>query len=100
MISVFLFVLISQRALSTSCLIWAIPGLSLWWVLQKSWTAAAVLLLVYGLTYIGFSDGYWDFVRMYPRFVLAVAARNVLLVSLTAWVLGPTFPLLLTENQI
>ena len=99
MISVLLFFLISQRLLSTTFLIWTIPGLSLWWVLRKSWTAAALLLLLYGLTYIGFSVGYWDFVRMDPRFVLTVAARNVLLVALTAWVVGSTFRLLLTEKQ-
>ena len=99
MISVLLFFLISQRVLSGTFLIWTIPGLSLWWVLRKSWTAAALLLLLYGLTYIGFSVGYWDFVAMDPRFVLTVAARNVLLVALTAWVVGSTIRLLLTENQ-
>lgn len=98
-ISVLLFFLVSQRALSTSYFIWTIPGLSLWWVLRNSWTAAALLLLLYGLTYIGFSGGYWDFVRMDPRFVLAVAARNVLLVALTAWVVASTVRLLKTENQ-
>ncbi|MEE8113103.1 MAG: hypothetical protein V3T23_01990 [Nitrososphaerales archaeon] len=99
MISVLLFFLISQRVLSTTFLIWTIPGLSLWWVLRNSWTAAALLLLLYGLTYIGFSVGYWDFVTMDPRFVLTVSARNVLLVALTEWVVGSTIRLLLTENQ-
>jgi hypothetical protein len=99
-ISVLLFFLVSQRALSTSYFIWTIPGLSLWWVLRNSWTAAALLLLLYGLTYIGFSGGYWDFVRMDPRFVLMVAARNILLVALTAWVVASTFRLFKTENQI
>ena len=100
MISVLLFFLASQRVLSGSFFIWAIPGLSLWWVLRNSWTAAALLLLLYGLTYIGFSVGYWDFVRMDPLFVLTVAARNVSLVVLTAWVVASTVRLLLTENQI
>jgi hypothetical protein len=100
MISVLLFFLASQRVLSGSFFIWTIPGLSLWWVLQNSWTAAALLLLLYGLTYIGFSVGYWDFVRMDPRFVLTVAARNVILVALTAWVVASTVRLLKTENQI
>jgi len=100
MISVLLFFLASQRVLSTSFFIWTIPGLSLWWVLRNSWTAAALLLLLYGLTYIGFSVGYWDFVRMDPRFVLTVAARNVLLVALTAWVVVSTFRVLLAENHI
>ncbi len=99
MISVLLFVLVSQRVLSTTFLIWTIPGLSLWWVLRKSWTAAVVVLLLYGLTYIGFSVGYSDFVRMDPRFVLTVAARNVLLVGLTAWVIGSAFRLLLRDNR-
>ena len=100
LISVLLFFLVSQRALSTSYFIWTIPGLSLWWVMRNSWTAAALLLLLYGLTYIGFSVGYWDFVRMDPRFVLTVAARNVTLVALTAWVVASTFRLFKTENQI
>jgi hypothetical protein len=99
MISVLLFFLASQRVLSGTFFIWTIPGLSLWWVLRNSWTAAALLLLLYGLTYIGFSVGYWDFVRMDPRFVLAVAARNILLVALTSWVVASTFRLLLTENN-
>jgi hypothetical protein len=57
-------------------------------------------LLLYGLTYIGFSGGYWDFVSMDPRFVLAVAGRNVLLVALTAWVVASTVRLLFIENQM
>jgi hypothetical protein len=100
MISVLLFFLVSQRVLSGTFFIWTIPGLSLWWVLRKSWTAAFLLLLLYGLTYIGFSGGYWDFVSMDPRFVLAVAGRNVLLVALTAWVVASTVRLLFIENQM
>lgn len=100
MISVLLFFLASQRVLSGSFFIWTIPGLSLWGVLRNSLTVAALLLLLYGLTYIGFSVGYWDFVRIDPRFVLTVAARNILLVALTTWVVASTIRLLKTENQI
>jgi len=78
--------LCTQRVLSPQFFIWLIPFLSLACAEFKSPALWGLSFGVYTLTYIGFDIGYWEFVKLSPFFVNAVALRNLLLVALTVWI--------------
>ncbi|MCM0605525.1 MAG: DUF2029 domain-containing protein [Xanthomonadaceae bacterium] len=81
-LSVLLIFLSTQRVLSPQFFIWLMPFLAISIVCFRNKRMLGLTLALYGLTYIGFDLGYWEFTKFNPFFVHVVALRNVVLVAL------------------
>jgi hypothetical protein len=82
-INIFCIFLSTQRVLSPQFFIWLMLPLGIFQAFSFDWKFLALTLSTYLLTYIGFDLGYWQFVAGSPFFVTIVAARNLLLITLT-----------------
>lgn len=85
--TIFLTFLGSQRVLSPQFFIWLMPSVSLLSVSCPNRLVNASFLALYALTYYGFDIGYWSFVAFEPKFVYAIALRNVILLGLCIYFL-------------
>lgn|GEM_PF-1440775 len=73
----------TQRVLSPQYFIWVMAPLALIVAHRRSWRWALGVVLLYGLTWIGFDLHYGDLVNQRPLAIYIVAARNGVLV--TVW---------------
>lgn len=89
--AVVLFFITTQRVLSPQFFIWVLPGFCVWWVTQGGiWNAVSIPVL-YLLTFVGFSLGYWKLVGGEPFFVAVLVVRNLLLLAVTTVVVVKMF---------
>jgi hypothetical protein len=84
---VILFIISTQRVLSSQYLIWSIPSLSLLVFAGKKIdkTLLFLSLMIYILSFTGFDLGYEKLIKFDPAITVAVACRNILLMLTTGY---------------